>query len=51
MEVQNQHAYQMRKVLLSIFIKVYEINYKDSPLKNNIYKHHCYKNVAVIQLK
>ena len=43
MEAQNQHAYQLRKVPRSIFIKGYELTYKDPPLKNNIYKYRCPK--------
>ena len=43
MEVQNQHAYQLRNVPRSIFIKGYELTYKDPPLKNNIFKYRCRK--------
>ena len=43
MEAQNQHAYQLRKVPRSIFIKGYELIYKDPTLKNNIYMYRCRK--------
>ena len=43
MEIQNQHAYHLRNVPRLIFIKGYELTYKDPSLKNNIYEYRSYK--------
>ena len=41
MESENKHIYQLRNVPRTIFIKGFELTFKDPPLKNSIYKYRC----------